>query len=230
MKGIDVSSNQHPANRPIDWHKVADAGYGFAIVKATQGTTYQNPWLERDLEDAYAAGLFVGAYHFWETDEDPATQAKSFVGSLIGRKLDVGAWLDWEPPEVPVYTVSLQLSQFLDEVRGARPGVGLYCDLAWRDELKAGNALPGRLWLAAWGKEQPAGAIIWQDATNVSVPGVPAPVDTNVLLRTRSLNLPSSPPERPSAATARPVAIPDEPGPDEGDEHDEAGPDLKVNG
>lgn len=229
MKGIDVSSNQHPGNRPIDWEEVYEAGYSFVLVKATQGVTYQNPWLERDLEDAFAAGLFIGAYHFWEPGEDPEVQAKSFVGSLMGRKLDMGTWLDWEPAVVPAYTLSAALATFMAEVRGARPGIGMYCDLAWRDELKTANALPDRLWLAAWGDEVPAGAIIWQDATARDVPGVPAPVDTDVLLRTRSLNLASSPPPRPSAATTHGVRLAAEAGPDAGGEGEDEDKDEGLN-
>lgn len=229
MKGIDVSSNQHPGNRPIDWEAVYDAGYSFVIVKATQGTGYQNPWLERDLEDAFAAGLFIGAYHYWEGDEDPELQAKTFVSALIGHKLDMGTWLDFEPPAESVYLVTPKLNAFLAEARTARPGIGLYCDLSWRDELKAANALPARLWLAAWGHEAPADAIIWQDATNVEVPGVPALVDTNVLLKTRSLNLASSPPPQPRAATTHGVRLAAETGPDAGGEGQDKEQDEGLN-
>lgn len=209
MKGIDVSANQHPANKPIDWIAVADAGYGFAIVKATQGVGYVNPWLAYDLDDARAAGLFVGAYHYWEVDQDPVTQAKNFTSSLVGQVLDIGTWLDWEPPELPAYSAQGLISQFMAEAKEARPGVGMYCDIAWRDQLRSESALPARLWLADWSTEEAPAAIIWQDATNIAVPGVPELVDTDVIVRARSLNLPSSPPPRPSAATARSM-VPEE--------------------
>jgi lysozyme len=202
MKGIDVSSNQHPANKPIDWFAVADAGYGFAIVKATQGVSYVNPWLAYDLDDARAAGLFVGAYHYWEPDQDAIVQAKNFTSSLIGQVLDLGVWLDWEPPEMAPYSAQPLIGAFIAEAKEARPGIGMYCDLSWRDQLKGENALPGRLWLAAWGPEQPSGCILWQNATGVPVAGVPELVDTDIIVKSRSLNLPSSPPPRPSAATA----------------------------
>ena len=62
MKGIDVSSNQHPANKPIDWFAVADAGYGFAIVKALAAVTVDpaavraRKLAERKRETTYARG------------------------------------------------------------------------------------------------------------------------------------------------------------------------------
>lgn len=225
MKGIDVSSNQHPAGRSIDWHEVADAGYAFCIVKATQGLAYRNPWLERDLDDARAAGLFVGAYHFFEVGDDPTAQAKEFIGALIGQVLDLGAWLDFEPPALQSFMAASYVNQFLAEAKDARPGTGLYADLSQVEELQGANAQLGRLWVASWGDVAPKGCVLWQDATNVSVPGVPAPVDTDVMVNARAFNLPSSPPPRPSSTTARPVRLPAEPGPDgeDEDEDDDSG-------
>src|SRR5579875_278085 len=40
--GPDVSSYQHPNNAGINWGQVKRAGASFAIVKATEGTTYTN--------------------------------------------------------------------------------------------------------------------------------------------------------------------------------------------
>ena len=68
VKGVDVSSWQHPGQAEIDWHAVADDGYTFALVKATQGTNYVNNWLSRDLDDARSAGLLLGAYHYLEAN------------------------------------------------------------------------------------------------------------------------------------------------------------------
>lgn len=203
MKGIDVSSNQHPANKPIDWFAVAEAGYGFAIVKATQGMSYVNPWLATDLDDARAAGLFVGAYHYFEAGDDAVVQAKHFTSQLVGQVLDLGAWLDWEPPEMASWLVKSTFDGFLTEAKTARPGCGAYYDLSWATLLKEAMVDGHRTWIASWGDFQPTGCVLWQDATNVTVPGVPAPTDTDVMVSARSFNLPSSPPPRPTAATAR---------------------------
>ena len=213
MRGIDVSSNQHPGSKPIDWEAVADAGYGFVIVKATQGLTYVNPWAVRDIEDAFAAGLFVGAYHYFEVGDDPAAQAKNFISALIGQRLDMGTWLDWEPGELPAWSIATQLDGFLNEARGARPGIGVYCDRSWQETFRAQNVTVGRLWLADWGQRQPDGAILWQNATGQPVEGVPAPVDTDVLVSERSFNLASYPPPRPGTVAlahvpAREPAVP----------------------
>lgn len=95
ITGIDVSSWQHEDGQPINWDAVYEDGYRFAVVKATQGTSYVNPWVARDLSDASAAGLLLGAYHYYEAGEDPATQAKWAVSCLVGQPLDLGLFVDW---------------------------------------------------------------------------------------------------------------------------------------
>src|SRR3954451_24210605 len=57
IDGPDVASYQHPYGRRIAWHKVAASGHEFAIVKATEGRYYRNPWFHRDYSSARAAGL-----------------------------------------------------------------------------------------------------------------------------------------------------------------------------
>jgi GH25 family lysozyme M1 (1,4-beta-N-acetylmuramidase) len=64
VQGVDVASYQHPGGAAINWADVATAGIGFAAVKATEGTYYQNPDALTDLAEAKAAGLSVGAYAF----------------------------------------------------------------------------------------------------------------------------------------------------------------------
>ena len=64
VTGIDVASWQHPGDDPIQWNRVRGAGHRFAIIKATEGVTYTNPWFAGDRRGAQQAGLVVGAYHF----------------------------------------------------------------------------------------------------------------------------------------------------------------------
>jgi GH25 family lysozyme M1 (1,4-beta-N-acetylmuramidase) len=200
-KGVDVSSWQHPYGKPIDWEEVAASGHTFALVKATQGTGYLNSWLARDLDDARAAGLLVGAYHYFELGQPPADQAAHFVRSLMGHTLDLGVWLDWEPPPLPPFTASGYIDNFLTACDDGRPNCGLYCDLAWLEVLKTAGKTFGRLWLADWTPSAPhEGQLIWQDAIS-TVKGIPAPVDVDVLTSTRAANLPTAPPPRPGALT-----------------------------
>jgi lysozyme len=59
-RGLDVSH----WNRVTSWPRVAAAGYGFAFVKATEGTRGTDRAYARYRAGASAVGLRVGAYHF----------------------------------------------------------------------------------------------------------------------------------------------------------------------
>ena len=59
--GPDVSSYQHPHptsahphGQPINWVAVKNAGKDFAIVKATEGTGYVNPYFAGPYANDYA--------------------------------------------------------------------------------------------------------------------------------------------------------------------------------
>lgn len=58
--GIDVSSHQGK----VSWAKHAKARKQFAYVKATEGTTYRNPYFRGQYDGAAGSGLIRGAYHF----------------------------------------------------------------------------------------------------------------------------------------------------------------------
>jgi hypothetical protein len=83
--------------------------------------------------------------------------------------------------------------------------VGVYADEGWTDILAKGSPPITNLWVAAWGTQQPTGALIWQDASAQAVAGVPAPVDTDLLLSTRCVNLLTAPKPKPTAATTTTV-------------------------
>lgn len=227
-KGVDVSTWQHPDNKPIDWEAVAAAGYTFAIVKATQGASYTNPWLARDLDDAFAAGLLTGAYHYYEAGTPADVQAKQFVGSLMGARLDLGAFLDYEVAVSTDWQAAGDCNAFLEAAKDGRPGCGLYCSVSTWEALQKANVVVPKLWLASWGTDDaPAGATIWQYG-QAEVPGVPASVDVDILTSTRGVNIPTGPAARPSPVTARPVvpAPESEPAPRPGPDGDEATPVL----
>src|SRR5258708_39800267 len=72
VKGVDVSSRQHPHGAAIDWAQVAGGGYRFGFVKATEGSYYVNPYYAADAAAARPAGLLVAAYHFAVPNTSPA--------------------------------------------------------------------------------------------------------------------------------------------------------------
>jgi GH25 family lysozyme M1 (1,4-beta-N-acetylmuramidase) len=85
-EGPDVASYQHPSGAAIDWNRVRNAGEQFTFVKATEGTTYTNPYFAADWRDSGTAGLIHGAYHYARPSSDittAQTQAQAFA-NIIG--------------------------------------------------------------------------------------------------------------------------------------------------
>jgi GH25 family lysozyme M1 (1,4-beta-N-acetylmuramidase) len=58
--GIDVSRWQGN----VDWASYWSQGKKFAYVKATEGTTYQNPYFAQQYNGSYNVGMVRGSYHF----------------------------------------------------------------------------------------------------------------------------------------------------------------------
>ncbi|TIM61446.1 MAG: lysozyme, partial [Mesorhizobium sp.] len=80
VRGIDVSHHQ----RQIDWRRVAADDVAFAIIKATEGGDHVDGAFAANLREARAAGLAVGAYHFFTFCRPGADQANNFI-SVVPR-------------------------------------------------------------------------------------------------------------------------------------------------
>lgn len=80
VHGIDVSRH----NGAIDWPRVADAGVAFAWIKASEGGDVRDPRFTENVTGASAAGLRVGAYHFFTFCRPAADQARQFLAHSAG--------------------------------------------------------------------------------------------------------------------------------------------------
>jgi lysozyme len=76
--GLDVSHYQGT----VDWASVAQKGYRFAFIKATEGSSSTDPEFSANWTDAKAAGLVRGAYHYYEPGSDPQQQAEHFLNTV----------------------------------------------------------------------------------------------------------------------------------------------------
>ena len=79
-EGIDVSHH----NGTINWQQVAASGIAFAYVKATEGTTFTDPAYARNVDQARANNVLVGAYHYFKPAIDPAEQARYYIQVVGG--------------------------------------------------------------------------------------------------------------------------------------------------
>ena len=96
--GPDVSSWQHGGGRPIDWFSVRAAGHRFAMVKATEGLDYVNPFFIQDSLQMRVAGMARGTYHYARPELPPEPQAALYSTIVLGQNgpLDLPPVLDME--------------------------------------------------------------------------------------------------------------------------------------
>ena len=97
---IDVSNN----NGPINWPAVAASGVEAAVIKASEGTVFADPWFSANWHEAKAAGLVRGAYHYGRPSVCSGHEEAAFLLQTVG---DVGGLqpgdflaLDLEDPDV----------------------------------------------------------------------------------------------------------------------------------
>src|SRR5262249_37986184 len=80
VKGIDVSYY----NGSINWTSVASAGYGFAIVRVSDGANFQDPKFTEYYAGAQGAGLVRGAYQYFRPNQSTTRQA-TLMTSAVGK-------------------------------------------------------------------------------------------------------------------------------------------------
>jgi len=75
VQGVDVSHHQGA----IDWRALASDDVRFAYIKATEGGDHVDTRFAFNWEQAGAAGLYRGAYHFFTLCQPGAAQAANFM-------------------------------------------------------------------------------------------------------------------------------------------------------
>lgn len=88
MNGIDISSWQSGIN-------LAAVPCEFVIVKATEGTTYMNPYCDQTLTQAEELGKKRGVYHY-ASGLNANEEAEYFVNNIRGYIRKAIMVLDWE--------------------------------------------------------------------------------------------------------------------------------------
>jgi lysozyme len=192
VRGIDVS---HYQGR-IDWPQLRGEGLSFAYVKATEGGDVTDPSYAENVAGARAAGLKVGAYHFFTFCRDGAEQARHAV-QVIGRDgdadlplvvdLEFGGNCSRTPSPAEL---DRQFAAFEAVVRAElhrAPVLYVTQDVVKRYLAEAparGSSLAGHRWWVRSIVGGPGGRCgqwaFWQYANRGQVRGVHGPVDLDV--------------------------------------------------
>lgn len=183
VRGIDVSHHQGA----IDWRAVAADDVAYAYLKASEGGDHRDRRFQRNRRDARAAGLAVGAYHFFTWCEPGAEQARNFLAAAApdaqalppAVDLEFGGNCGRNPDGAELRR---ELDAYLAAVEAA---YGRRALLYVTPEFLAAHRrdLPPRaLWRRAIVRAPDASApwALWQYHNRGRVQGIDGPVDLNV--------------------------------------------------
>lgn len=159
--GMDVSSWQGN----VDWEAAYAAGARFAYVKATESTSYINPYFAQQYNGSYDVGMIRGAYHFALPDVSSGDeQARYFVShgggwSSDGRTLPGALDMEYNPYGATCYGLSASdmaawVSDFVytyQALTGRYPTI--YTSTSWWEQClgyEASFATASPLWIARY--------------------------------------------------------------------------------
>ena len=109
MKGIDVSNH----NGRIDWNKLKNSDVKVVYIKASEGTTYQDPYLNQHYQGAKSIGLPTGFYHYLKGTSAPESQAQNFWSLIKDKENNLIPCLDIEENGFTVMDYALRfISKF----------------------------------------------------------------------------------------------------------------------
>lgn len=150
--GIDISKYQGEVN----FEKVKAAGISYIFIRATDGITYQDPNFNKNFAAARNAGITIGAYHFYETNDDPADQLKNFTSLVTLKPGDLPPVIDIERlHKKDDIKLTENLQKFLDGLEkhyGVKPIIYTGLRFSNKHLIGFGNY---PLWLAEYERDKP---------------------------------------------------------------------------
>lgn len=195
--GIDVSSYQGT----IDFNSVRSAGRDYVIIRSTIGEHQVDRTFRRNYENAKAAGLTVGFYHFLDatTVSSARTQAQFFASEISGLEPEIKLVMDFGTNYGLSDTLFNQIAlAFLERVNElTEKDVIVYSDASKaRDIYSTRIANSYGLWVADYDTDEPEDTRWavwegWQYSDEGRVSGISGDVDldrytTDILLDDRS--------------------------------------------
>ena len=186
VHGIDVSHHQGD----IDWAAVKATEkqaypIRFVFMKATEGGDYKDRRFEENFRRSGEVGLVRGAYHFYNPNTDPISQADFFISQVKLKKGDLAPVLDIERKPRNKSQLQADLKKFLNRLElhyGVKPII--YTSYKYKTRyLDTPEFDTYPFWIAHYYVDMLSysGAWhFWQHTDYGIVPGIEGSVDLNV--------------------------------------------------
>jgi beta-N-acetylhexosaminidase len=187
-RGMDVSS----AQGNVGWQGAYNNGARFAYVKATEGTSYTNPYFAQQYNGSYNIGMIRGAYHYAHPGSSTGlTQAEYFLAhgggwSGDGKTLPPALVLQ---PGASATCHGLTAAGMVSWIKAFSDGMHartskypmIYTTFSWWNTCTGNSsafAATNPFWIASYGSTPPASVpagtatwTIWQSASSGLLPG-----------------------------------------------------------
>ncbi|MCC7304614.1 hypothetical protein IT418_04360 [bacterium] len=195
--GIDVS--HHQGN--IKWDLVKTSKIEFAIIKATEGSTYVDPQFKKNWVESKKNGIVRSAYHYFCPNIDGTAQAENFLNTVSKAggtpdfllSVDVEVATSQKAAESVCYNGASKekgtanLKKMLDRLElktGTKPII--YTSAAMWSAVTTQPSWAGDypLWVASWNDTAPGPLpkgwtdwVVWQYSSNGRINGISGNVD-----------------------------------------------------
>ena len=192
--GVDVSSHQ----KDVDWEKVRDAGFQFAMLRVgfrgygQTGSLNADKYAKQNYENATAAGLKVGVYFFSQaiTVEEAVDEAEYVLELIDGWDLQMPVVYDWECLADDYRTVVVDSRLLTDCVKAFCDRIGqagytpmVYFNLSQsRTQMHLEELVDYKFWLAMYSEfmTYEYKVDMWQYTNQGSVPGIKGNADIDL--------------------------------------------------
>ena len=153
--GIDVSGWQGN----IDYSEVASSGIEIVYMKASEGTSFVDPYFNQNYTNAKANGLKVGFYHYLtaRSNSEAVAQANFFVSTISGMTPDCRLAMDFESfgnlSAEEINEIGLTFMQTVENLSGKE--MVIYSDTSNASNIFGGGLTNYPLWVAQYEVEEP---------------------------------------------------------------------------
>lgn len=153
--GIDVSGWQGN----IDYSEVASSGIEIVYMKASEGTSFVDPYFNQNYTNAKANGLKVGFYHYLtaRSNSEAVAQANFFVSTISGMTPDCRLAMDFESfgslSAEKINEIGLTFMQTVESLSGKE--MVIYSDTSNASNIFGGGLTNYPLWVAQYEVEEP---------------------------------------------------------------------------
>lgn len=150
VQGVEVGAE----DGAVDWRAIKAIGADFAYIDASASAFARDPAFARNLEDARAAKLQVGAVHRYDPCQPAERQAANFVtvvpreASLLPPAVELDLLTDQCPVKVSDAKVESELMTFVNEVE-THTGKAVVLKLSpdFERRFRIARAIDRNLWL-----------------------------------------------------------------------------------